>query len=50
SYLLVLDAQRNDSFSRSAIVYNKIAQAVVASHSDFIANFKPEQIEDYKAC
>ena len=50
SYLLVLDAQRNDSFSRSAIVYNKMAQAVVASHSDFIANFKPEQIEDYKAC
>ncbi len=41
SYLLLLDAQRNDSFIRSAQVYNKMAQAVVNTHSDFIANFTP---------
>ena len=49
SYLLLLDAQRNDSFIRSAQVYNKMAQAVVNTHSDFIANFTPDQIELYKA-
>jgi len=49
SYLLLLDAQRNDSFIRSAQVYNKMAQAVVNTHSDFIANFTPDQIEFYKA-
>ena len=48
-YLLLLDANRNESFTRSAEVYNKMAQSVVASHADFIANFKPDQIEFYKA-
>ncbi len=49
SYLLLSDAQRNDSFVRSAEVYNKLAQAEVAKHADFIASFTPEQIEMYKA-
>jgi hypothetical protein len=48
-YLLLLDATRNDAFTRSASVYNKIAQAEVARHSDFIANFSPEQINLYTA-
>ena len=48
SYLLVLDAQRNDSFLRSAQVYAKMAGAVVLSHSDFIANFTPAQLDLYK--
>jgi hypothetical protein len=48
-YLLLLDAQRNDSFARIAKVYNKIAEAEVTKHFDFISNFKPEQQELYKA-
>jgi hypothetical protein len=49
SYLLLLDAQRNDSFIRSAVVYNKLAQSVVNQHSSFIADFTPDQVETYKA-
>ena len=47
-YLLLLDAQRNDSFERTAGVYNKMADAEVAKHADFIAGFKPEQLSLYK--
>ncbi len=49
SYLLLSDATRNDSFTHSAEVYAKLAQAEVTKHADFIANFKPEQINAYKA-
>lgn len=49
SYLLLGDATRNDSFTHSAEVYAKLAQAEVTKHADFIANFKPEQIAAYKA-
>ncbi len=49
SYLLLGDATRNDSFTHSAEVYAKLAQAEVTKHADFIANFKPEQIDAYKA-
>ncbi|MDE5744732.1 MAG: acyl-CoA dehydrogenase family protein [Paramuribaculum sp.] len=49
SYLLLGDATRNDSFTHSAEVYAKLAQAEVTKHADFIANFKPEQINAYKA-
>ncbi len=48
-YLLVLDANRSESFTASATVYNKLAQAEVAKHAAFIANFKPEQLSFYKA-
>ena len=48
-YLLLLDANRNADFTKSAEVYNKMAQAEVNKHADFIAAFKPEQIEAYKA-
>ncbi len=47
NYLLLLDANRNDSFVASANVYNKIANAEVAKHSEFIRNFKPEQLSFY---
>ncbi|MDE6310808.1 MAG: acyl-CoA dehydrogenase family protein [Muribaculaceae bacterium] len=47
SYLLLLDANRNDSFMASAQVYNKIADAEVSKHSEFIKNFKPEQLAFY---
>lgn len=46
-YLLLLDANRNESFVVSASVYNKMAQAEVAKHSDFIANFDPAQLDLY---
>lgn len=42
-YLLLLDAERNETFVRSASVYNKMAEAEVAKHADFIANFDPAQ-------
>lgn len=47
-HLIVLDAERNESFTASATVYNKIAQSEVARHAEFIANFKPEQFAFYK--
>ena len=49
SYLLLLDANRNEAFSRTAAVYNKMAQAEVAKHADFINNFDPAQLSLYKA-
>lgn len=48
SYLLLLDATRNESFDHSARVYCKMAQAEVAKHADFIAKFTPEQVAEYK--
>ena len=48
SYLLLLDASRNESFTHSAEVYVKLAQAEVAKHADFIANFTPEQLIAYQ--
>jgi len=48
SYLLLQDATRNEAFTRSAEVYVKLAQAEVAKHADFIANFAPEQIAAYQ--
>lgn len=48
-YLLLADAQRNDSFVKSATVYNKLAQAEVTKHADFIANFTPDLLAYYKA-
>ena len=48
-YLLLLDAQRNESFTRSLHVYVNLAQAEITKHSDFIARVKPDQLEYYKA-
>ncbi|MEZ3564298.1 MAG: acyl-CoA dehydrogenase family protein [Duncaniella sp.] len=48
SCLLMLDAQRNDSFRRSVEVYLNLAQAEVTKHAEFINTFAPESIEDYK--
>lgn len=49
AYLLIQDANRNDAFTKSAEVYNKMAQAEVNKHADFIANFTPAQLDAYKA-
>lgn len=48
SHLLVLDANRTESFTKSAEVYTKMAQAEVAKHAAFINNFVPAQIDAYK--
>ncbi|MCM1521394.1 MAG: acyl-CoA dehydrogenase family protein [Muribaculaceae bacterium] len=48
SYLLLADAQRNESFNRSAEVYANIAEAEVAKHASFIDMFNPDEVELYK--
>ena len=48
-HLLLLDASRNEAFVKSATVYNKIAQAEVAKHAEFINNFDPEMAALYQA-
>jgi len=49
SYLLLLDAQRTESFTKSCVVYCQLTEALVARHSTFIASFKPGDVELYKA-
>jgi hypothetical protein len=46
-YLLLADAKQNAEFRRSLNVFVKYGEAEVAKHSDFIANFKAEQLENY---
>ena len=48
-HLLLLDASRNEAFVKSATVYNKMAQAEVAKHADFINSFDPAQTALYQA-
>ena len=48
-YLLLLDAQRNESFTKSLHVYVNLAQAEITMHADFIARVKPEKLDYYKA-
>lgn len=48
-YLLLLDANRNAEFTKSTEVYVKLGEAEVTKHADFIANFKPAEVEVYKA-
>ena len=48
-HLLLLDAARNEAFVKSATVYNKMAQAEVAKHADFINSFDPAQTALYQA-
>ena len=48
-YLLLLDAQRTESFTRSAAVYNKMADAEVTKHYEFITTTSPAQLALYKA-
>ena len=40
SYLLLTDANTDDMFTASAHIYNKIANAEVAKHAEFIRNFQ----------
>ena len=47
-YLLLQDANTDDSFTKSATVYIKMAQAEVSKHAEFIHSFNPEQLACYK--
>ena len=47
AYLLLLDANRTESFTASANVYNKIADAEVSKHAEYIRNFRPEDLAFY---
>ena len=49
TYLLLIDTTRTGAFDRSTEVYFKLAQAEVAKHADFIANFKPAELSMYTA-
>lgn len=49
AYLLLLDAQRTSSFTKSCVVYCNLTEALVAQHCEFIGSFKPEEVELYKA-
>lgn len=48
SYLLMLDANRNDSFNASAHVYFNYAQSEVSRHIDFINKFNAEELALYR--
>ena len=48
-YLLVLDANRTESFTRSANVYCNLAAAEVTRHAEFIRTFDPAQLDIYMA-
>ncbi len=48
SYLLLSDANRNESFNRSAEIYANIAEAEVAKHASFIDMFNPDEVNIYK--
>ena len=51
SFLLLTYTKREggEMFRRSLEVYVKMAQAEVMKHYDFISNFRPEQVDLYKA-
>ncbi|MCH5327333.1 MAG: acyl-CoA dehydrogenase, partial [Duncaniella sp.] len=48
SYLLLADAQRNETFTRSLEVYVNLAEAEVIKHASFIDKFNPEEVGTYK--
>ncbi len=46
-YLLLADANRNESFERTLHVFVNMAQADIDKHADFIARVTPEQLKYY---
>ena len=47
AYLLLLDANRTESFTASATVYTNLAAAEVTRHAEFIRTFDPAQLACY---
>ena len=48
SYLLIIDASRDDMFRQSAEVYAKFAEVEVRKHATYIKTFDIESIDKYK--
>jgi hypothetical protein len=48
TYLLIIDASRDDMFRKSAEVYQRYAEVEVRKHATFIKNFDVEQVDKYK--
>ena len=48
SYLLIIDANRDMQFAKSAKVYNKIARQVVHGHGEFIRVSQVSDPDSYK--
>ena len=48
SYLLVIDANRDASYTRSAKVFIKLAKSLVKGHSEFIRSSVVEDLASYK--
>ena len=48
SYLLLSDANRSESFNRSAEIYANLAEAEVSKHASFIDTFNPDEVNIYK--
>ncbi len=48
TYLLILDATRDEQFAASAKVYFNIARAEVAKHAEFIDTFTPDEVNTYR--
>jgi alkylation response protein AidB-like acyl-CoA dehydrogenase len=48
TYLLIIDASRDDMFRKSAEIYQKFAETEVRKHATFIEDFEIEQIDKYK--
>jgi len=48
TYLLIIDASRDDMFRKSAEIYQKFAEVEVRKHATFIKNFEIDQIDKYK--
>lgn len=47
-YLLLLDATRNDAFTKSANVYVRYGEAEVRKLHAFVTEFRPEELNSYK--
>lgn len=48
SYLLIIDASRDDMFRQSAEVYARFAEVEVRKHATYIKTFEIESIDKYK--
>lgn len=48
SYLVILDASKNDVFAGSAQVYTRYAEAEILKHVDFISKFDKDDIAYYR--
>jgi alkylation response protein AidB-like acyl-CoA dehydrogenase len=48
SYLLIVDASRDEMFRKSAEIYLNYGEAEVSKHAEFIDSFRQEEVDLYK--